>query len=193
MTLRATCPACACEADVEAFFVEPDAKRLAARLAEVEPALGRSVLGYLRLFKPAKTALRLSRAVRIVDELLALVEAGTVCKDERSGLRRPAPPAVWAAGIEQMIGQRDRLTLPIDGHGYLRAVVFGLAEEALARAERAREEGLRTGRRPAAPGGAEDPVLNAERYADRMVELSGWTKEQRDAFVNEARAKVTKP
>ncbi len=147
--MRVTCPHCCESWPIEAGFADDDGKRLAALLAGVEPVLGRAVLGYLRLFKPAKTALRTARAIRVVDELLALVRAGTVCRDERNGLRRPASPATWAAGIEQMLAMPGKLTLPLANHHYLRAIVYGLADQEDAATERAKEAGLRVGKRPA--------------------------------------------
>lgn len=144
--MRATCPDCGTQAHLSAFFVEDDGKRLAALLADMQPDLGRAALGYLGLFKPVKTALRLARAVKLLQELSALVATGTVCRDERNGVRRPATSAQWAVGIEQMLAQRASLSLPLDSHNYLRAVVFGLADKADAAAERQREANARTGR-----------------------------------------------
>jgi hypothetical protein len=187
MSLRATCPSCGLEGDIEAFFVDGDGKRLAARFSDLDPALGRALLGYLRLFKPPKRNLRGSRALALMDELLELVRAGSVCKDERSGIRRPATSATWAAAIEQMLLQRDRLSLPLDGHGYLRAVAFGVAEQAVARAEQKAEEDKRAGRHRAAPG---NPLLEARLYADRMVELAGWSDAQRDAHIAGVQARL---
>ncbi|MGH8040300.1 MAG: hypothetical protein ACRES5_27245, partial [Pseudomonas sp.] len=83
--MKATCPECGAQGHVNAFFVEEDGKRLAVTLAGMQPELGKAVLGYLGLFKPAKTSLRLSRAAKIAQEVAGLVEAGHVCKDERSG------------------------------------------------------------------------------------------------------------
>lgn len=166
MSVPATCPACGCHADIEAFFVDADAKRFAALFAELEPALGRAVLGYLRLFKPPKQALRMPRAMRVVADLLALVATGEVSRDERTGARRVATTQMWTQGIEQMIDQRDRLTLPIDNHNYLRAIVFGLAEQCAARAEAHAEEAKRAGQyRRAASNGR----IEAEGARDREL------------------------
>lgn len=137
--MKITCPCCYSDFPIEAGFSDADGKRLAALMVEFEPALGRAVLAYLRLFKPAKTSLRVSRAISIVSELLDLVRAGTVCRDERNGLRRPAPTSVWIAGIEQMLAQPG-IETPLDGHNYLRKVVFALADQVDAKAERARED-----------------------------------------------------
>jgi len=151
MTLRITCPNCCESYPIDAGFADDDGKRLAALFAGMEPVLGRAVISYLRLFKPAKTSLRTARAIRIVDDLLALVRTGTVCRDERGGIRRPATPAMWAAGIEQLIAAPGKLSLPLANHHYLRAVVFGLADSEDAVSERAKEADMRVGKHRAGP------------------------------------------
>jgi hypothetical protein len=125
--MRLNCPCCGEQFPMEAGFQDDDGKRLAALFAGLEPKLGRAVLSYLRLFSPAKRSLRTSRAIRLVEELVALVESGVVSKDARTTDSRRCPPAVWVAGIEQMLQAKERLQLPLENHNYLRAVVFGLA------------------------------------------------------------------
>lgn len=169
--MRATCPDCGTQAHVAAFLIEDDGKRLAATLAGMMPELGRAVIGYLGLFKPAKTALRMARAAKLAAEVDALANAGSVCRDERSGVHRPCTPATWAAGIEQMLAQRASLSLPLDNHNYLRAVVFGLADKADAAAERQTHEQLRVGKRPA------DASVNAPRESRLDNQLS-WIAQQ---------------
>ena len=190
--MRLTCPCCDTEFPIEAGFSEADGKRFAALVAELEPALGRAVLAYLRLFKPNKTALRLSRATRIVDELMMLVRAGTVCRDERAGMRRPADQTVWAAGIEQMLAAREGLSLPLDNHNYLRAVVYGLADKADAKAEHAREAAARTriaaGSSLAAPG---ESRLDAQlRWLRQQFERGQITESQHQESIADAKAKL---
>ncbi len=60
--MRITCPNCCESYPIDAGFADDDGKRLAALFAGMEPVLGRAVIGYLRLFRPAKTALRTVRA-----------------------------------------------------------------------------------------------------------------------------------
>jgi len=127
--MQIQCPCCGEQFPVEAGFADADGKRLAALLAGIEPKLGRAVVGYLRLFSPAKRGLRMTRAIKLVEELLDLVNAGTVQKDARTNDTKPAPPRLWAAGIEQMVTGRDRLQLPLENHNYLRAVVWGIASD----------------------------------------------------------------
>ncbi|ARU87084.1 hypothetical protein [Pseudomonas sp. M30-35] len=127
--MQMQCPCCGEQFPFEAGFADADGKQLAALFAKLEPKLGRAVLNYLRLFSPAKRGLRMTKAIRIVEELLALVESSQVQRDARTTESKPAPPRLWAAGIEQMIAQRDRLSLPLESHNYLRAVVFGIASD----------------------------------------------------------------
>jgi len=193
--MRATCPECGAQAHVAAFFVEDDGKRLAMTVAGLEPELGRAVLGYLGLFKPHKTALRMARAAKLAQEVADLVAAGEVCRDERSGVRRPTTPTQWAAGIEQMLAQRSSLTLPLESHGYLRAVVFGLADKADAAVERQREANARAGKHltqgaaKVADVPAESALQNQLRWIDQTERVGGFTAEQAEEERAKAREK----
>lgn len=150
--MQLTCPCCLTRFPIAAGFADDDGKRLAAQLADMEPVLARATIGYLRLFKPAKQQLRAVRAAHIVKELRALVDVGRVSRDERTNIWRPATPALWAEGIEQMLAEAGNLTLPITAHNYLRVVVFGLADKADAARERQREADLKAGRHLAGNG-----------------------------------------
>lgn len=188
MSLRMTCPACGCVGDAEAFLVEDEAKRLAVSFAAMDPALGRAVLSYLRLFKPHSQALRLGRAVKIVGELVDLVGSGTVCRDERTDVRRAATPSMWAAGIEQMLASPPS-GLPLANHHYLRAVVFGIADSSEAKAEAKIEEQRRAGQHR--PGETvvikEDKLTNARRFAAQMVSLGKWSEADADDYIAKAK------
>ncbi len=182
--MNLVCPCCGAEFPVEAGWAEADGKRLAMLLAGFDPAVGRAAVAYLRLFKPAKTALRSAKAARLLDEIAVLVASGRVCRDERGGVERPAKPMHWAAGMEQMAAQRERLSLPLETHGYLRAVVFGLADAADAAAERAREETARN--RPPAPSGA--VTIESESLHERR--LAWITQQLRFGAITSAEAEV---
>ncbi|MEP7041874.1 MAG: hypothetical protein ABI843_02360 [Dokdonella sp.] len=175
--MRVTCPNCCETYPIDAGFADDDGKRLAALFAEFEPVLGRAVISYLRLFKPAKSSLRTQRAIRVVQDLLDLVRIGTVCRDERGCLRRPAPSTVWASGIEQMLAAPGKLTLPLQNHHYLRSVVFGLADQVDAAAERSRETAARSGVR-STPAPRETPLQSQLKWLDSQHELGLLTDEQ---------------
>lgn len=146
--MKITCPTCGTEFPIEAGLLEDDGKRLGAILADLDPPLARAALSYLRLFKPVKTALRTARAIKVLQELLTLIRAGKVARDERNGLYRSTTAAMWIAGIEQMIHAVAVLDLPLSSHVYLRKVVYGIADSADAVAEKQRDKDLRSGQRP---------------------------------------------
>lgn len=191
--MRATCPDCGTQGHVSAFFAEDDGKRLAAILAGMAPELGRATIAYLGLFKPAKTALRMARAVKLAQELDELASAGSVCRDERSGVRRPCSAATWASGIEVMLAQRTSLTLPLESHNYLRAVVYGLADKADAAAERQREEDARTGRTRSATAPKAEPaetkLQNQLSWIANQLHTGLMTPDEAEAERAKARAK----
>lgn len=166
MSVRVTCPGCGCRGDVEAFMVEEDAKRMAAGFAELEPALGRAMLRYLRVFKPIKRELSAARAARIIADLVAMVETGTVCKDERSGQRRPAPIAVWVEAIDKLLAAPPA-DLPLPNHSYLRSIVFTIAGEHQGRAPV----------RSDAPA-VRHTGISPERPVDRVQEQIEWLGDQ---------------
>ncbi len=185
--MHLTCPTCAAEFPLEAGFIDSDGKRLAALFAPMEPVLGRAVLGYLRLFKPPKNALRAARAVKLVQALMALVDAGSVCRDERGGARRPATPAMWAAGIDAMLDGKHKLETPLGNHNYLRAIVYGLADAADAEAERKCETERRAVRTRSEAPPAPDPVREQIAYARQQREYGQITPNQFEAILEKLR------
>lgn len=125
--MQLQCPCCAATFPIEAGFVEIDGKKLAALTGELQPALAKAALLYLRLFSPAKSALKNSKAIKLLDSLIALIKAGTVTNDARTNETKPATMEMWLAGLEQVTEQFSSLTLPLKNHNYLRAIVWGIA------------------------------------------------------------------
>lgn len=162
--MHVTCPTCSEAFPITAGFLEADGKRFAMLLAGMEPTLGRAVIDYLSLFTPAKQKLRLTKAIKTVASLDALVREGTVCRDERAGVRRPSTVAHWVAGIEQMMEGRAKLVLPLANHAYLRSVVYSIADRADAAAEKAREESIRAGRPAPASVDSDAVTARMERH-----------------------------
>jgi hypothetical protein len=185
MLMHVTCPTCSDSFPIVAGFLEADGKRFGMLLASMDPTLGKAAVDYLSLFAPAKQKLRLSRAVKIVAALDALVREGSVCRDERTDVRRQASVANWVAGIEQMLEQRGRLTLPLLNHNYLRSVVFGIAEQAAASKEHMREQNARAGRaRPGTgvspPTPPEDPQTRDLKWLDQLHDYGQLSDEEWD-------------
>lgn len=127
--MRVSCPCCGEQFPIEAGLADVEGKQLAALFAGMDPKLGRGVLAYLRLFSPAKRGLRTTRAIKLVEDLLDLVNAGQVQRDARTHEFKAATAKMWTLGIEQMLQQRERLQLPLENHNYLRAIVWGIAAD----------------------------------------------------------------
>lgn len=187
-----TCPECGSQGHVSAFVVEDDAKRLIGAVVDMPAIVQRPLLAYLGLFKPAKNALSIARAHKLVGELRQLVDAGSVCRDERGGVRRAATPLMWAEGIEQMVAQRASLTLPLANHNYLRAVVFGIADSTEAKAEQAIEKQRQSGsHRPAAKIGenSESKLANTLNWLRQQYDIEQLTEDEYNKRVAEAKEK----
>lgn len=170
--MRATCPDCGAQAHLSAFFADDDGKRFALILADADPALARATVTYLSLHKPAKHAIRLARAAKLAEEIISMAMAPEV---RRSGVSRPNRPEFWVQAIDQMSESRSKLRLPLSGHGYVTEVAFGLAEQAMGRAEARAEEAKRTGQhRRTAPGGHTEAETARDREIAFVRQIHGY-------------------
>ena len=135
--MRLTCPNCY-ETLSLAALIEHDAAREAIKLALEFPApLGKQLLQYASLFKPAQRALSMDRFASILNELLPMIQAAQI---ERNGRAWPAPQA-----FETMLQSRDKLALPLKSHGYLLEILVGSANKAEGKAEKQTEQGRKYG------------------------------------------------
>lgn len=191
MSLTTTCCQCGTRQPLAAGFADDEGKRFGVAMGELPPALARAAVAYLAVFKPPKTELRTSRATKLVAELAALVASGSICRDERSSLRRPAPLAVWIASIEQLLASPPT-NLPLTNHNYLRTIVFDLADKADAGSERAREVLVRSGQHrvgPSPPATREHPLDAQLAFLRQQLSYQAINQEQYDEAVAAAREK----
>lgn len=141
-----TCPACAAELDLSVLFAHQADHHALARLIAVSVPLGARVMQYISLHTPAKQRLTAAKKIKLVIQLLPDLERQAIT---RAGRDWPAPHLLWAQAIDQMLATRDaqRLDLPLKGHGYLYAVLQGMADKGEALAEREAEQSKRHGPR----------------------------------------------
>ena len=127
--MNCTCPSCGVEFPVEAGYAEADGKRFAALLSQLEAIVGRSLVAYLRLFKPIKHQLRLQRAAALAHSAIELMEAPQV---ERKGETHTIPRECWVEAMDYLVGKRDDPTfrLPLESHNFLVSVAAALATRA---------------------------------------------------------------
>ena len=86
-----------------------------------------------------------------------------------------------------MLVQRAALTLPLENHNYLRAVVFGLADKADAANERQKETNARAGKHlntasgKSASTGEESRLVAQLQWINDMVAKDQFTEEEAEA------------
>ncbi len=133
-----SCPACGAEFDLATAFAHETDQRALARLAAVSIPLGARVLRYVQLFTPPKQRLTAAKKIKLILQLLPDLERGAICHKGRDW---PAPLPAWAQAIDQMLEAQGagRLELPMKGHGYLYAVLSGMADKFESQAEQQRE------------------------------------------------------
>lgn len=152
MSADLSCPVCGTELDLAVLFAHEGDQRALARLAAVSIPLGGRVLQYLGLFTPPKQRLTAAKKIKLILQLLPDLERGAISWKGRDWA---APREAWAMAIDQMLAARDaqRLELPMKGHGYLYAILAGMADRFEGQAEQQREQALRTGPRAATVNG----------------------------------------
>lgn len=146
------CPTCGAEFDLSVAFAQEIDQRALARLATVSIPLGARVLQYVALFTPARQRLTAAKKIKLILQLLPDLERQAI---SHKGREWRAPLEAWAQAIDQMLAARDaqRLELPMKGHGYLYAILAGMADQHEAQAERQREAERRAGPRQASTHG----------------------------------------
>lgn len=144
---RIACPICGSELTPAQLFAHEATQHAFERMIAVSVPLGARVTSYITLFNPPKTRLTIAKQVRLILQLLPDLERQAITYKGRDWT---APLAAWSAAIDQMEAARaaGRLDLPLSGHGYLYAILAGLADKREAAAERQREDERRTGARP---------------------------------------------
>ena len=120
--MQVRCPSCGAEMSLETV-IDNDAAAQALVLALSFTPLGKLIVRYLAMFRPAKSKLSWPRVVTLLGELMPMIESQRI---ERNGTLYEAPHEVWCKAIEQMLAARDMGTLktPLKSHGYLLEVII---------------------------------------------------------------------
>lgn len=139
--MQLTCPCCLADFPIEAAINDVAARNAIVRAFSLTP-FGDLLLGYVQLFKPAQRAVSMPRLVKLLDELMPMIQAGRI---ERNGRIWPAPQEYWRQAFEEMLAKREQLTLPLKSHGYLLTIISGFADKAESRTE-TKSEDQRAGR-----------------------------------------------
>lgn len=140
--MRLRCPGCGLKAGAEAFGNDAVARDFVVEMGKLPSPLPAVLLSYLAFFRPEKTDMAWSKALRLTKELAALAAKRSVQYGHNPA--RPCPPSLWAHAIEKMLGN-DTIKRPLPNHNYLIKVAWGLADEADMQVERRRNAAEKTG------------------------------------------------
>lgn len=138
MAVMGVCPGCGAKFPLEAALQDARARQALAGALKIDARLADPLLSYLGLFSAADgRAARMDKLVRLITELAEPIARGQV---SRNGITYGAPVDYWRQALEEVLARRDKLTLPLKGHGYLFEVCFGIASKATGQQERKAEE-----------------------------------------------------
>jgi len=138
--MRLICPSCGAIASAEAWENDAAARQALDVVVRLPGVVQSRVLPYLGLFRQGARGLTWSRALKLLQQLRHLVDAGTVRWE--GGELRPCPPTVWAAALDAVLARRPK---GLKNHNYLRHVAWEMAAGQAAHEEREVER-QRTGR-----------------------------------------------
>lgn len=137
------CHTCGTTAPIEWFLSEAEHKMILPVLIALPKSVQGVVFYYLSLFKPQSgRAMATSKAVRLMTELRDLINNGYI--QHGTNVARSCPPSLWVLAMEQMVERRDRLSLPLPNHNYLKAIAWDLADREDAKVEKNKKRILRT-------------------------------------------------
>ncbi len=114
------CPICRCNIDIFALAKDEATSQLLAKLAKIDTLSGTSLMDYLTLFAPAKTALTANKALRLVTEVEAL---------SGGDWGRLAVAMATTVDIQRAKQQRGETVKPFTTHNYLKKVFEQMPNE----------------------------------------------------------------
>ena len=130
--MKTSCPACGAIASLDVLIGHEGARDAVMAALALPAPLGKLLVQYVSLFRPASRNLSMDRLASLLRELEPMI---TECKIERGGRIWSAPPEYWKSALEEMVTKRDKLTLPLKSHGYLLEVVMAYSNKAEAKQE----------------------------------------------------------
>jgi hypothetical protein len=156
--MKTSCPACGATASLDVLLGNEGAREAVMAALAMPAPIGKLLVQYLGLFRPASRNLSFDRVATLLNELLPLIAEARI---ERNGRLWSAPQDYWRMALEEMLAKRDSLTLPLKSHGYLLTIIAGYSSKAEA-AQEAQSENARAGRTPVGSVAAHQPVAPAQ-------------------------------
>jgi hypothetical protein len=111
--MQVTCPVCCARWAIESGLNDATARRAVLAAARLPVNLGELIIRYCALFRRADCGLDWGTALRIIERMSAAIADADVA----------ATPEMWREALEQMLGRRDMLDLPLTGDAYVLSIV----------------------------------------------------------------------
>jgi len=163
--MRLTCPGCGAEYTLDVLVAHEGAREALVEAMGMNLALGKRLVQYLGLFRPAQRQLTMDRVAKILKELSPDIKAAQIT---RHGRIWPVPIESWAWGLDEIVAKKDKLTLPLKSHGYLYEMLIAAADKLEGGIEQQTENRRRSG--GIAPG--QSVVVRSEAApAARLVKV----------------------
>ena len=135
--MKLNCPSCGAAMSLDVLIANDGAREAVMAALALPAPLGRLLVQYIALFRPAQRQLSFDRVQSLLSELAPMIDAARV---ERCGRTWAAPLEYWKSAVEEMLAKRDKLTLPLKSHGYLLEIIAGYANKSEDKAETKREQ-----------------------------------------------------
>ena len=142
--MKTSCPACGATFSLDALLGNEGAREAVMAALAIPAPLGKLLVQYLSLFRPAQRQLSFDRVANLLNELLPMIAEAKI---NRNGRIWSAPQDFWKMALEDMLAKRDKLTLPLKNHGYLLTIIESFSNKAEAKKE-AQTEARRSGNSP---------------------------------------------
>ncbi len=150
--MKTTCPACGAVASLDVLLGHEGARDAVMVALSLPAPMGKLLVQYIALFRPASRNLSMDRLASLLSELQPMIESAKI---ERGGRIWSAPQDYWRMALEEMVGKRDQLTLPLKSHAYLLTAIAGYSSKVEAKQE-AQTEARRGGHSPVGASAAGD-------------------------------------
>ena len=159
--MKTVCPSCGAIHSADALFQDAEARQCMKVMSELPAGVGRSVLGYLALFRPGSgKVLQWRKALRLLSELKDLVGAPHIQRGQN--VARPNRSEFWRDGLERIVSNPPG-RLPLKSHGYLHSIVYDVANDADRKTEVSRNKDERKGNVEQDQSG---PAMSMERMKE---------------------------
>ena len=139
--MNLVCPICQAEYPLAAAMNDVAARQAVVKAFSLTQ-MGDRLIAYVALFKPAKQALSMVRLAKLLDSLVDMVKLGQI---KKNGNTYAAPQQYWMQAIDQMLGNRQSLSLPLKNHNYLIAIIASASEKVESKKEAEAEKGRQYG------------------------------------------------